>query len=100
MAGTIFFMSYLLLVPLIFLNLFIAIILEGFETSANKEQTVVTEQDLEHFIECWSHFDKEVSTGISIFSIIGHWLHKHQGIPRVYVPPRDSIRVDSLSLRE
>jgi len=30
-AGIVYMMTYLLIVPLIFLNLFIAIILEGFE---------------------------------------------------------------------
>lgn len=33
-AGIIFFMTYFLMVPLIFLNLFIAIILEGFEQTS------------------------------------------------------------------
>jgi hypothetical protein len=33
LAGLLFFLSFYLVVPLVFLNLFIAIILEGFETT-------------------------------------------------------------------
>lgn len=46
------------MVPLIFLNLFIAIILEGFEQTSKKVKTLISEEHLEHFRECWSKFDK------------------------------------------
>jgi len=56
-AGVIFFISFYLIVPHIFLNLFIAIILEGFTTTNNSMSSLIQEDDLENFIECWAKFD-------------------------------------------
>ena len=39
--GIIFFISFYIMVPLIFLNLFIAIILEGFETTNQAMSTLI-----------------------------------------------------------
>ena len=52
-------MTYFLMVPLIFLNLFIAIILEGFEQTSQKVNSLIQEEELEHFRDCWVQFDKE-----------------------------------------
>jgi hypothetical protein len=49
------------MVPLIFLNLFIAIILEGFEQTSKKINTLLQEEDLLKFRDCWAQFDKKVS---------------------------------------
>jgi hypothetical protein len=49
------------MVPMIFLNLFIAIILEGFEQTSTKVNNLIQEEDLERFRECWAEFDKDVS---------------------------------------
>lgn len=43
-AGIVFFMTFYLMVPLIFLNLFIAIILEGFEYTSKRANTEVSEE--------------------------------------------------------
>lgn len=59
--AVIFFLGYFLMVPLIFLNLFIAIILEGFEQTSSKVNNLIQEEDLEKFRECWAAFDKDVS---------------------------------------
>ncbi len=56
-----FFLGYFLMVPLIFLNLFIAIILEGFEQTSTKVNNLIQEDELEKFRECWAAFDKDVS---------------------------------------
>lgn len=63
MGGIIFFMGYFLIVPLIFLNLFIAIILEGFEETNKKVNTLLQEEEFSNFRECWANFDKDVSGG-------------------------------------
>ena len=56
-----FFISFYLVVVLIFLNLFIAIILEGFTTTNNAMSSLLQEDDLEHFVDCWARFDPGVS---------------------------------------
>eukprot|EP00347_Sterkiella_histriomuscorum_P005312 403357086 len=56
-AGFIFFTSYFLVVPLIFLNLFIAIILQGFEDMNQKEMILIKEDQLEQFRNAWAIYD-------------------------------------------
>lgn len=52
-AGIIFFTTYFLMVPLIFLNLFIAIILEGFEQTSQKVNSLIQDEEFEHFRDVW-----------------------------------------------
>lgn len=60
-AGMAFFMAYFLLIPLFFLDIFVAIIIEGFEQSSNKANNLIQEEDYEHFRDCWVKFDQDVS---------------------------------------
>lgn len=60
-SGLIYFMTYYFMVPLIFLNLFIAIILEGFEQTSKKESSAIQDEDLDKFVKVWAKYDKEVS---------------------------------------
>lgn len=62
-SGVIYFMTYYFMVPLIFLNLFIAIILEGFEQTSKKESSAVQDEELDKFIKVWAKYDNE-GTGI------------------------------------
>lgn len=55
--GYVFFTSFLLLVSLIFLNLFIAIILQGFEEVNQKEDMFLNEDALNHFKNQWKKLD-------------------------------------------
>lgn len=50
-------MIYFLMVPLVFINLFIAIILQGFETTSQKVNDLISEGDLDKFKDCWAEFD-------------------------------------------
>ena len=63
--GYLYFNSFVLLVSLIFLNLFIAIILKGFDDMNQKNSMVLQEDDLEHFKETWAQFDTDVSLSLS-----------------------------------
>lgn len=56
----------MLIVQLIFLNLFIAVILQGFEQSDNLESGMLTGADLENFREAWAKFDPKASEIIKI----------------------------------
>lgn len=53
-SGIIFFMTFNLFVPLIFLDLFIAIILEGFEQMSKNVNAIISEFELEKFRDCWA----------------------------------------------
>jgi hypothetical protein len=92
-------------VPLIFLDLFIAIILEGFEQMNKNINIVIPAQDLEKFRDCWSEFDKDVSrtyeTVRNYFNLLflGHWFHSSSRFPLVYAGIERSSGVESKALR-
>lgn len=65
-TASIFFITYLIFVKLIFLNLFIAVILEGFEDTVNSENKVFNKEKAQHFTEVWSLFDEEGTGMITI----------------------------------
>ena len=50
----IFFYAFSLITPLIFLNLFVAIILEGFADINDKESKVLNEENVDHFRISWA----------------------------------------------
>jgi hypothetical protein len=56
-AATAFFTSFMVLGAVIFLNMFIAIILEGFEYSQQEESMRINDFILEKFINCWKKYD-------------------------------------------
>lgn len=54
MLATLFFISFMVIVSFIFLNLFIAIILESFESSQDDEGRKVGESTITIFNDFWS----------------------------------------------
>jgi hypothetical protein len=60
-SGIIFFIAYFLLVPLFFLDLFVAIILEGFEQTSKHANSLIQEEHFEQFRDAWLEFDPDVS---------------------------------------
>ena len=48
-----YFVTFMLIVTLIFLNLFVAIILEGFESTSEIEEQRVSEANVEGFLDAW-----------------------------------------------
>ena len=66
------------MVALIFLNIFIAIILDGYEMTNKRLNMLVSERDLEKFVDCWAKIDKKVRKKhfIKFIQIIGHWLYQ------------------------
>ncbi len=68
-------MTFMLFVPLIFLDLFIAIILEGFEVMSKNVNVIISEDELEKFRDCWVEYDNNVSCLSYDLNVIGHWVH-------------------------
>ena len=44
---------------IVFLNLFVAIILQSFEEMQKKENQLLNDKNMEKLRECWSDFDPE-----------------------------------------
>ena len=59
-GGIMYFFSFFLIVSLVFLNIFIAIILEGYETTSKRLNSLVSDIEMEKFVDCWARFDKHV----------------------------------------
>jgi len=62
----VFFISYMLMITLIFLNLFVAIILNGYFDTRNEDSHMLNQDVLEMFRETWSHFDPDATGFIKI----------------------------------
>ena len=86
-AGIGFFIFYYLMVPLIFLNLFIAIILEGFTETSTKINDLIPEEHLEGFRDCWAKFDKNVRRFL-VNRFEGHWVHQDRRLARASLHDR------------
>ena len=56
-----FFISYMLLIPFIFLNLFIAIILEGFEKAVADQKVRITDESIDIFSQIWKKYDQKAT---------------------------------------
>lgn len=52
-----FFYSFNIIVSQIFLNLFIAIIIDSFMNQSNAYNMPINQQDIDDFIECWQNYD-------------------------------------------
>lgn len=53
----IFFVSFILIITLIFLNLFIAIILQGFNSTNLRANLIIKDENLQDFVNKWSKYD-------------------------------------------
>lgn len=66
MTAVAYFISYRIVVEMIFLNLFIAIILQGFDDTNKQENSVLNNDIAEHFTEIWAKFDPKGTSTIPV----------------------------------
>ena len=59
----------MLVVSMVFLNLFIAIILEGFSSTSEQEEQTVSEPQIEQFRRLWSEYDPDATGLIEVFEL-------------------------------
>ncbi len=57
LGGFVYFLTFILVVKLIFLNLFVAIILEGYFDTNQKDKGIVNADIQYHFKQCWAKYD-------------------------------------------
>jgi len=62
----IYFVTYVILISLIFLNLFIAIIMNGYFETREKENQVINQEILSLFRDTWSVFDPDATGKIKV----------------------------------
>lgn len=68
-ASLLFFLTYMIFVTFIFLNLFIAIILEGFSDTSEEKNLRVDHLMIMKFINIWQDFDPEGTGFIKVSEI-------------------------------
>ena len=56
-----FFVSYILIIFLIIINMYIAVILENFNEAQQQEEIGVSDDDLETFIQVWEDYDPKAT---------------------------------------
>ena len=61
-----FFLSFVLIVCLVFLNLFVAIILEGFDDTNQTDKKLFNIETTEFFRDTWSRYDPSASSFIRV----------------------------------
>nr|CCA23261.1 hypothetical protein ALNC14_094040 [Albugo laibachii Nc14] len=66
----IYFVSYMLLTTYVLLNLFVAVILEGFEVTNEKNAAIITTEDIEHVLVLWKQYDTQHTGRLDDHSLI------------------------------
>lgn len=61
-----FFVTYILIIFLIIINMYIAVILENFNEAQQQEEIGVSDDDLETFVQVWEEFDPQATHYISL----------------------------------
>ena len=69
-ASYFYFMSYMVIVSFIFLNLFIAIILEGFSRASTEDSIRINEDTIAAFTTAWSKYDRNATGMIEFKDIV------------------------------
>ncbi|CBN75915.1 similar to sodium channel, voltage-gated, type IX, alpha isoform 5 [Ectocarpus siliculosus] len=61
-----YMISFTFLITFVFLNLFIGVILDGFDSAKEESDDFITEEDLTRFAEHWSNFDPHATCLMSV----------------------------------
>jgi len=64
-----FFVSYIVIIFLIIINMYIAVILENFNEAQQQEEIGVSDDDLETFIQVWEEYDPKATHYISLHQL-------------------------------
>lgn len=90
-----FFVSYILIIFLIMINMYIAVILENFNEAQSQEEIGVSDDDLETFIQVWEEFDPKATHYIAL-SQLGDFLDALE--PPLQIPKPNRHLFGSLQL--
>ncbi len=69
-TAVVFVFSFTLLVTLVFLNLFVAIVLDNFEDINKKDNDLLNEKNMKRLKRCWSEFDREGTCFIKVKDLV------------------------------
>ncbi|XP_031560094.1 sodium channel protein 1 brain-like isoform X2 [Actinia tenebrosa] len=88
--AVIYFVSYILLIFLIIVNMYIAVILENFNEAQSQEEIGITDDDLETFICVWEKYDPKATHFIYYYQL-SDFLDELDEPMRIPKPNRDKL---------
>jgi hypothetical protein len=65
-TAEVYIFSFTLLVSLVFLNLFVAIVLDNFDDMNKKDNELLNDKNMKWLKRCWSEFDRDGTCFIKI----------------------------------
>ncbi len=69
LLAVVYFVSYVALIVLIMINMYIAVILENFNQAQSQDEAGITEDDLEAFYSVWEQFDPKATQFIKYYQL-------------------------------
>ena len=77
-----FFISFVVVIAMMIMNLFVAVVLGGFSESMQEHDASVTPTDFDEFLEKWAEYDPEGKGWISVndFAFLLNEIHKPLGM--------------------
>lgn len=88
--AVIYFVSYILLIFLIIVNMYIAVILENFNEAQSQEEIGITDDDLETYICVWEKYDPKATHFIYYYQL-SDFLDELDEPMRIPKPNRDKL---------
>ena len=98
-VAIVFFVSYVFLIVLILLNMYIAVILENFNQAQSQEEAGLTEEDILAFYTTWEDFDPKATQFIK-FSKLPDFLDALEGPLRVPKPNYWFLEQSDIPIRD
>lgn len=90
LLAVIYFVSYILFIFLIIINMYIAVILENFNEAQSQEEIGITDDDLETFICVWEKYDPKATHFIYYYQL-SDFLDELDEPMRIPKPNRDKF---------
>ncbi len=88
-TARIFFYSYVLIMSMIFIKVFIAVVLQNFQETVQKDSKFLSSELSDNFREVWSNFDPNVRYIFEIkYFAIGDKLYKKVELFKIFAEPR------------
>ncbi|CAD8071678.1 unnamed protein product [Paramecium sonneborni] len=100
-AGILLMIIFMIIVSLIMLNLFVAIIIEGFQNTSKEENASIKKLDVENFQQLWKDYDKDATGFIQCKYFTQFMISLPQPLGWLklkYSPAQQRIRMAQLNL--
>ena len=94
-----FFVSYISLIVLIMINMYIAVILENFNQAQSQDEAGITEDDLESYYSSWEQFDPKATQFIKYYAL-PDFLDSLEGPLRVAKPNYWFLEENDIPIKE